>query len=221
LNLKASLLDYSIEGGRSHRPVLATSASTKARDDSDEALLCRVAEGDEASFSRLYERYGHSVYNYILRLLHDEAAAENLVQDSFVAVWEGAARFSGQSKARTWLFQIAHHRAVDWLRREARRDAVEDAGSATLGSDGLAHGDDPETLAFRATDALGVKRALDTLSPAHRAVVELTFFMGFSYQEIALILDCPVGTVKSRMSWARTYLAEALGPSSTHPGGGS
>lgn len=215
MNLKASVFDYSVERGARHEAdapsaggVMSSGNAVEAA--SDEDLLLRAATGDETAFARLYERYGVSVYNYILRLIHEPSAAENLLQDTFVAVWEGAAGFGGRAKARTWIFRIAHHRTVDWMRREGRRDVVEEAGAAAESNGPATRDEDPEHAALRASEERRVRRALDRLSPEHRGVVELTFYAGLPYAEIAEIMDCPVGTVKSRMSWARTYLAKAL-----------
>jgi len=173
----------------------------------DTALVRRVAAGDEQAFARLYHGHGAPLYNYIVRLVHDPAVAENLLQDVFVAVWQGAGRFRGSAQVRTWLFRIAHNQAVSWLRRERAGQGPED--SHDVGGVADAAGE-PEAAAMSAWHADQVRRALDLLKPDHRAVIELVFFHELTYAEVAEVLDCPVGTVKSRMSWARRNLAEAL-----------
>lgn len=186
----------------------------------DRELVRRVARGDERAFGQLYHAYSVSLYNYVLRLVHDPAVAENLLQEVFVAVWQGAGGFRGGAQARTWFFRIAHHQAVSWLRRE-RAEISLDGPVAT--ADGLAERDttddmvrslaghsDVESVAWSAWRADQIRAVLDRLAPNHRAVIELVFFHELSYTEVAEVLDCPVGTVKSRMSWARRYLADAL-----------
>ncbi len=175
-----------------------------AQSETDRALLARIAQGDERAFAALYQRYHVPLYNYLLRLIHRGTVAEELLQDAFLAVWEGAAGFRGQAKVKTWLFRIAHHRAVSWLRR--RREAF------TYDGELPDHPVPPQTEA-RAMASWRVEQlrlALDKLTPDHRAVLELAFFHEMSYAEIAEVLDCPLGTVKSRMSYARRILTGHL-----------
>jgi RNA polymerase sigma-70 factor (ECF subfamily) len=103
----------------------------------------------------------------------------------------------------TWLYRIAHHRAVSWLRASREVVALEKAPE-------IPTTDTPSQQAMQAWRAEQVHRALSQLSPEHRAVLELTFFHGFSYREIAHIIGCPVGTVKSRMSYARRRIGKLL-----------
>ncbi|MDX1616729.1 MAG: RNA polymerase sigma factor [Candidatus Promineifilaceae bacterium] len=165
----------------------------------DVVLLGRVAEGDQTAFSELYQRHHVGLYNYLLRLIHQESVAEELLQEVFVAVWEGAADFRQQASVKTWIFRIGHHKAVSWLRKLKRYDDLvsQYQPRAQVSVEGQAS----ET--WRADV---VREALDQLSAPHRAVVELAYVHELSYAEIAQILDCPVGTVKSRMSYALKHL---------------
>jgi RNA polymerase sigma-70 factor (ECF subfamily) len=169
----------------------------------DQHLLRQIAGGDEQALAELYQRYGKPLYNYLLRLVHESTVAEDLLQEVLVAVWQGAHRFQGRAKVTTWLYRIAHNQAVSWLRQTQK-----EPGQTELGE--LASGHDLVEQAMENWRATQLRRALDELSPRHRAVLELTFFHGFSYAEVAEIVGCPVGTVKSRMSHARRYLSEAL-----------
>jgi RNA polymerase sigma-70 factor (ECF subfamily) len=157
--------------------------------------------GDEP-IETLYRRYSKQIYNYLLRLVRRGDIAEELLQDVFVAALEGADRFRGNSAASTWLFRIAHHKAVDWLRKKRphRLEHVE----------WLIAGDNTERAAFDVWTAEQVRSALDVLSADHRAVIELVFWQGLPYREVARIVGCPVGTVKSRMSYAKRHLRWAL-----------
>lgn len=188
-------------GGRSRDYTSEAAATTEVA--TDRQLLRRVAQGDEGALSVLYQRHSGPLYNYLLRLIHEPAFAEDLLQEVFVTVWQGAGRFRGRSKVTTWLFRIAHNRAVSWLRhrkRELTLDKVADFPAE----------DSPAERMMGRWRAEQIQAALDQLSPKHRAVLELAFYHELSYQDIAEIVGCPVGTVKSRVSYARRSLQEAL-----------
>lgn len=167
----------------------------------DAQLLQWVATGDQEAFSELYRRYGVPLFNYLLRLVQDEPAAEDLLQEVFVAVWNGAARFRWQAQVKTWLFHIAHYQAVSWLRRNRSQGVYEDLQDQ-------AGADDLEQAVYDRWESGKLRQALDQLSPQHRAVLELAFVYEMSYREIAEVVDCPVGTVKSRMNHARRLFGE-------------
>jgi RNA polymerase sigma-70 factor (ECF subfamily) len=189
---KSASLDHSDTGVSDSTPTF-----------SDRQLLHRVAAGDENAFADLYQRYGTPLYNYLVHLVHEPPVAEDLLQETFVGAWRNARRFRGQSKVATWLYRIAHNRAVSWLRGHKQMSRLDEMWDLAVDGDPSQHVMDK----WRATQ---VRRALDQLSHKHRAVLELTFVHGFSYGEIAKIIGCPEGTVKSRMSYARRYLSEAL-----------
>jgi RNA polymerase sigma-70 factor (ECF subfamily) len=165
-------------------------------------LLQRVSNGDEDAFKKLYNHHHISVYNYILRLIHEPVVAEDLLQDVFLAVWRGAKKFKGNASVKTWIFRIAHHQTISWLRKHKKANYVENIDNLTLQS----HIPLPEDQILEKSEISKIVRALEKLSPNHRSVIELTFMYGFAYKEIAEVMDCPVGTVKSRMSYALRYL---------------
>lgn len=171
----------------------------------DAGLLARIAAGDRGAFEELYRRYRQRVFVYLLRVVGDVGAAEELANDVLVEVWHCAGTFRGQSRPSTWIFGIAHHKAVNALRR--RRAPVEDAGALADVPD---PGESADAAAIRHNLRERVRAALRALSPAHREVMELTFNEGFSCQEIAEIMGCPVNTVKTRMFHARRALRELL-----------
>jgi RNA polymerase sigma-70 factor, ECF subfamily len=182
-----------------------TLAVTQSPTDID--LLRQVAAGDEAAFAELYDLYAPPVYNYLLRLINEPSVAEEILQEVFLAMWRGARRFREEAKVKTWLLRIAHHQAVSWLRRER----------TVLWSD--------DELEWNAVDSIEedlarswqidqVRGALAQLSPKHRAVIELTYVHGLSYTEIAQVMNCPIGTVKSRMSYALRRLNDLLSQAS-------
>lgn len=180
------------------------SAALTAPIVTDVELLRQVAAGDARAFDELYVLYGAVVYNYLLRLVNEPVIAEDLLQDVFLAVWQGADRFRAEAKVKTWLLRIAHHQAVSWLRRHRPASSLDDATD-------LADDDDHiDERLVQAWQADRVRAALEALSPKHRAAIELAFAHDLPYAEIARIMDCPVGTVKSRMSYALRHLTTVL-----------
>jgi len=180
-----------------------SAALTRPDADPDHQLLRQVAARDERAFDALYQAYGSAVYGYLMRLLNEPVAAEDLLQEVFLAAWQGAGRFRAEARVKTWLLRIAHHQAVSWLRRQRKALALDELAEA-VADDGA-----EEALA-RTWHADEIRAALDRLTPNHRAVIELTFMHDLSYAEIAQIMDCPIGTVKSRMSYALRHLDRVL-----------
>lgn len=175
-------------------------ASARAADDAaDRHLLERVARRDRAAFERLYERYADRVARYLLRLVGRREVVEEALNDVMLAVWRGAGSFAGHSRVSTWILGIAYRKGVDALRRLVRQPIAVPAESA---ENGEPPGDELTAEQLR----MSLERALETLSAEQRAVVELTYYFGYSYREIAAITGCPVNTVKTRMFHARRRL---------------
>ena len=198
----ASFLVPTHQGG----PILNQNPSSCDYTDtaiSDENLVRQIAAGDSRALEALYARYSAPLYRYLFRLVHETTEAEDLLQEVFVAAWRGASRFKGRAQVRTWIFRIAHNQAISWLRRQRATLALD-------GVEGRLAASDPAEQTMERWRAEQVRRALPGLPAKHRAVLELTFYHGFSQAEIAEIVGCPVGTVKSRMSYARRYLRQAL-----------
>jgi RNA polymerase sigma-70 factor (ECF subfamily) len=178
--------------------------------DEDARLLDCIAAGDDGAFEELYYRYHRRLLGYLLRVLGRPGLAEEVLDDALLAVWQGAHRFDGRSRASTWIFGIAHHKALKALER-SRRDAARETGEpAVPENEPIPPYRQPDASAVRAELRRKLSSALDVLSPVQRAVVELTFFYGYSYPEVAQIVGCPVGTVKTRMFHARRLLKERL-----------
>jgi RNA polymerase sigma-70 factor (ECF subfamily) len=177
--------------------------SKSASDELNQKLLAAVARSDEGAFVELYHGFSTSIFNYLLRLVHDQHIAEELLQETFLVVWQGAGQFRRRSRVRTWLFRIAHNKAVSWLRRHQPQSLVD---NPEIPDDRP----DPETLSLTNWRNEQLLLALDELSPNHRAVVELAFVHDLAYAEIAQIMECPVGTVKSRMSHALKRLSRLM-----------
>jgi RNA polymerase sigma factor (sigma-70 family) len=174
--------------------------------DDDLALIRRVAEKDRQAFETLYYRYAQRLCRYLSKLVRQRELVEEVLNDTMLAVWQNASRFNNTSRLSTWMFGIAHHKALKALTRSSR-----DAANVPLATQGeWVDGEGPQGAMMRQELGKTLARALETLSPEQRAVVELTFYHEHSYQEIAEITGCPVNTVKTRMFHARRRLAQLL-----------
>ncbi len=171
----------------------------------DEPLLRLIANGDETALATLYERHRVRLYKYLVRVMRNEALVEEALHDAFLAIWQTAGRFEGRSSVTSWMFSIAHNKAVSALRK--RREVVVDDATMTEIED---PGDSPADVAEQSSTSRAIRTCMDTISEAHRAVVELTYFQDLPIREIAVIVDCPENTVKTRMFHARRALAECL-----------
>lgn len=177
---------------------------------SDHRLVERIARGDHEAFDELYHRYHQRVFGYLLRVLGRLGRIEEVLDDVMLAIWQGAHRFDGRSRVSTWIFGIAHHKALKALDRSRREADRSGDDPAELEHEPVTGAGGPETAAARSELRRMLRRAMEALSPVQRAAVELTFFYGYSYPEVARILGCPVGTVKTRMFHARRVLKERL-----------
>ncbi len=166
-------------------------------------LLARLVAGDENAVRDLYDLYGQRLYGYALRLTSDHAIAEDVIQDALVIVWRTAGQFRGEGRLLAWLLGIVHHRAMKALRQLAR--PIE-----PLQENVVAAGPSPEEQAQTRETRQWVRQGLQGLSADHRAVLELVFYQGLSLNEVAEICGCPLGTVKSRLSYARRHLRGVL-----------
>jgi len=173
---------------------------------SDEALVLLAARAEQHALAELYDRYGRTAYGLALRILRDEALAEDAVQEGFLAVWRTASRFVPErGKASTWILTLVHRRAVDVVRREQRRraDALDEAvepGSASVDEE-----------AWLRLQRERVQNALRQLPDQQREALELAYYGGFTQAELAERLGQPLGTIKSRMFAGLARLRELLG----------
>lgn len=172
--------------------------------DDEVALLRRVAEQDRYAFELLYRSY----YRRLTRFLEHSTRAPQLIDeildDTMLVVWRKAATFNGKSLASTWIFAIAYKKALKALKRE--RHSVE----ILPDDDAPGSANSPETEFIERESSLALKGLLAALSVEQRAVIELTYYHGCSYKEIATIIGCPVNTVKTRMFYAHRKLKAIL-----------
>jgi RNA polymerase sigma-70 factor (ECF subfamily) len=177
----------------------------------DEArLIARIVDGDLRAFERLYRIYHPRLTRFLINMLHRPHLVEEALNDTLMVVWRRPESYNGTSKVSTWIFAIAYRTA---LKARSRHDEpVEDLQAEYRPSPEPG----PEQNLGRRQVQEVLAGAMGQLSPEHRAVVDLTYFHEAGYREIAEILDCPVGTVKTRMHHARrhlkTMLADQFGP---------
>lgn len=174
----------------------------------DSRLLARVADGDDRALRTLYERYGGRVLASARRLLGNVGEAEEIVQETFIDVWNRAASFDGgRGSAATWILTIGRNRTIDRLRTRASNSR---ATAGLQQSEPPPAVPQPDREVERAQDGRRLARALTSLSPEQRAVVELAYFDGLSQSEIAARTGHPLGTIKGRARAALERLAEQL-----------
>lgn len=178
----------------------------RASDETDSVLMQRIADGDRDAFKELYALYQRRMFAYLTKLLQARETVEEVFNDVMFEVWRQAGDFRGESKVATWVFGIAHNKALNVRRAQGKRVIVdlEQAREAPTTVAGV------QALAEQSNLGEMIRRALTQLSKEHRAVIELAFYQGFSYAEIARIVNCPVNTVKTRMFHARRQLRELL-----------
>jgi RNA polymerase sigma-70 factor (ECF subfamily) len=169
----------------------------------DDDLVAMVADGDDNAFMLLYERYFSPIHKLAMRMLRDPALADEVTQDTFLKLWRRASQYlAGRGSVQGWLLTIAHHTALDCLRRQARYPVrMEWEDSEDLGQDA------PDTSTFTEEARWrSMHFAIRSLSLEQRQVIELFYYLGLSQVEIAAELGWPLGTVKTRLRAALEQL---------------
>jgi RNA polymerase sigma-70 factor (ECF subfamily) len=172
---------------------------------SDEVLIARIAGGDRLAMQVLFARHHVRVFRFVLRLVRNEATAEDLISEVFLDVWRQAGRFEGRSAVTTWMLSIARFKSLSALRR--RPDEELDDEAAEQIED---HADDPEVALAKKDKGAVLRQCLSALSAEHREVIDLAYYHEKSVEEVAEIVGIPEATVKTRMFYARKKLSELL-----------
>ncbi len=172
---------------------------------SDEQLLRRIAQGNRNAIELLFRRLNVRVFRFLVRLVKNDALAEEALNEVFIAVWRHAGQFRGRSRVSTWLLAIARQKALSILGRRTEEELDEMALRSIEDP-----ADDPEA-ALRTIERNKLMRdCLEQLSPAHREVIDFVYYNERAIEEVAEILAIPKNTVKTRMFYARKRLGELL-----------
>jgi RNA polymerase sigma-70 factor, ECF subfamily len=187
-------------------------ADSPAGSDPQRELIQRVGRGDQDAFAQLYDATAPLVHGVVLKVVRDPSQTEEVVQEVFVELWRVAPRFDpGKGSVASWVATIAHRRAVDRVRSEqASRNRVERELSkvepaADVVSETVVEVDHADFERRR------VRRALDRLTAMQRQALELAYFGGYTYREVAVLLDVPEGTIKTRIRDGMIRLRDELG----------
>lgn len=168
-------------------------------------LLARIARKDRQALRSFFARHHVRLYRYLVRLTRNDALAEELVNEVFLTVWQKADGFKGQSAVSSWVFSIAHNRAISELRKRTE-DALDETAAAAIADEA----NTPEAAAMKADKGAALRRCIDALSAEHREVVDLVYYQEKSVKEVAEIVGIPENTVKTRMFHARQKLSVKL-----------
>ncbi len=159
-----------------------------------DALIVAMKNGDQKAFAQLYNMYSLAIFGVINTIVKEEKVAEEIQQDVFVKVWENASSYSvGKGRFFTWLLNIARNAAIDHTRSKSHKNTQKNLSTTNFvdilsGSDNL----------NRKTDAIGIRRFVDTLKPACIKIIDFIYFKGFTQKNTAEALKIPLGTVKTR-----------------------
>src|SRR5271156_1314674 len=170
---------------------------------SDEVLIGRIAKGDRLAMQVLFARHHVRVYRFVLRMVRNEATAEDLISEVFLDVWRQAEKFEGRSAVSTWMLSIARFKALSALRRRSEVELDDETAGAIED-----HADDPEFALAKKDKGAGLRQCLTKLSAEHPEIVDLVYYHEKSVEEVAGIVGIPEATVKTRM--LRKKLSELL-----------
>lgn len=178
------------------------SGSESAR---DLELLKQIASNDRKAIALLYQRHHLRLYRYLLRFVKSEAVAEELVNETFLDVWRSAGKFEGRSQVSSWIISIGRNKAISLLRKRSDAELDDDYASGLEDES-----DTPETSTLKQDKAKAMRLCINRLGPDHREVIDLVYYQEKAIKEIAIILDVPENTVKTRVFHARKKLSELL-----------
>ena len=171
-----------------------------------DVLVGKVARGDAQAFDQLYDELSASVYGLARRVVRDPTRAEDVTQEVFLEVWRKAARFDrALGKGKTWVMTIAHRRAVDAVRRNEAAKRSDQQGAP----DEVSH-DEPADAVIAAEEHGAVRECLETLTDLQLESVRLAYFNGYTYNEVATLLEKPLPTIKTRMRDGLIRLRDCL-----------
>ena len=174
------------------------------RRELDKALIAGVAQGNKGAMNEIYKAYAPALNGFIRLFLADPNDVADITHDTMLEIWRKADRFEGRSSLKTWIFSIAKNKSIDRNRKHARLKYSDEP--IEIKDDAL----NAAELVNLSQKASTVRQAVAQLKPDHRRVIHLSFFEDLTYKEIAEIENCPVGTVKTRILYAKRSLQHIL-----------
>ena len=184
--------------------------------EQDQQLVERVQRGDKRAFDLLVLKYQHRILGLVVRFVHDPQEAQDVAQEAFIKAYRALANFRGDSAFYTWLYRIAINTAKNYLVSRGRRPPDSDISAEDAeffeGDHALKDNESPERLLLRDEIESTVHRTLQQLPDDLRTALSLREFDGLSYEDIAAVMQCPVGTVRSRIFRAREAVDKAQQP---------
>jgi len=172
---------------------------------SDKALVQAIAAGDKRALKLLYVRHSGRVFRFIVRLVGNEATAEEVLNEVFLEAWRQAERFESRSQVSTWLMAIARFKAIGERRRRSELQ-LDDKVAAVI-----ADPSDTPSIAMEKRQRGDILRScVAKLTPTHREVINLIYYQGNKVEDVAQVTGIPVSTIKTRMHYARSRMAELL-----------
>lgn len=186
--------------------------------EADLVLVERVQSGDREAFGLLVTKYQRKLLRLVMRLVRDPAEAEDVTQEAFIKAYRALPNFRGESAFYTWLYRIGVNTAKNWLVAHGRRmptvtDITNEESDGDMEDSALLRDDEtPDRILLSKQIGATVNAAMDALPDDLRTAISLREIDGLSYEEIALVMDCPIGTVRSRIFRARDAIAAKLRP---------
>ena len=183
-------------------------------DDNDSALVRRVQNGDKQAFNLLVQKYQFRIKHLVGRFIKDTSEQEDIVQEAFIKAYRAIARFRGDSAFYTWLYRITVNTAKNHLVASGGRPPAQDVDLDDVvhsrGADGLVETNAPDKILENDQLVSAVKRAISNLPTELREAIQLRELEGLSYEDIAAVMECPIGTVRSRIFRAREAIEQAI-----------
>jgi RNA polymerase sigma-70 factor, ECF subfamily len=186
-------------------PRTVASRQSAGKAISDDMLIGLIAQNDKDAMRTLFARHHVKVFRFVLRMVNNEATAEDVVNEVFLEVWRNASRFEGRSQVTTWILGIARFKALTALRQHTY-DELDDEVAESI--EDLS--DDPEAAEHKKQCSALLQDCIKQLSPAHREVVDLVYYHQQTIEDVAAIIGVPPNTAKTRLFYARKHIAELM-----------
>ena len=185
------------------------------QDNTDIALVQRVQNGDKQAFNLLVQKYQFRIKHLVSRFVKDSVEQEDIVQETFIKAYRALARFRGDSAFYTWLYRIAVNTSKNYLVASGRRPPTQDVDVddvvQTRNVDSLVETNSPEEILQNDEMVAAIRNAIAILPDELKEAIQLREFDGLSYEDIAAVMECPIGTVRSRIFRAREAIEQAIG----------